>query len=111
MFAPGDIVHLDFDPASGREMQGPHYGLVLSVADFNRSGLAVICPITGGAQEAARTAGFAVSLMGCGTATTGVVLSHQAKTLDWRARKAKRRESVPPDLLLDVLDRYRAILA
>ena len=26
----GDIVHLDFDPSSGREMKGPYFGLVLS---------------------------------------------------------------------------------
>jgi len=25
----GDIVHLQFDPASGREMNGPHFGNVM----------------------------------------------------------------------------------
>lgn len=26
----GDIVHLTFDPASGKKMLGKHYGLVIS---------------------------------------------------------------------------------
>ncbi|WP_386687050.1 type II toxin-antitoxin system PemK/MazF family toxin [Lonepinella sp. MS14437] len=26
----GDIIHLQFDPATGREMQGKHYALVIS---------------------------------------------------------------------------------
>ena len=45
----GDIVHLDFDPSSGREMKGPHFGLVLSGKVFNQQGLAMICPISQGA--------------------------------------------------------------
>lgn len=110
MFQPGDIIHLNFDPAAGQEMQGPHFALVLSIREFNQSGLVVACPITQGKQAAARTAGFAVSLMGCGTETQGLVLCHQTKTLDWRARGAKRRESVPDDVLQDVLDRYLSIL-
>ena len=110
MFDPGDIIHLDFDPAAGQEMKGPHFALVLSIRAFNLSGLVVVCPVTQGQQLMARSAGFAVSLMGCGSETQGVVLSHQAKTLDWRARRATRKESVPDDILQDVLDRYRSIL-
>ena len=41
----GDIVHLQFDPASGHEMKGPHFGLVISSKTFNQLGLAMICPI------------------------------------------------------------------
>jgi mRNA interferase ChpB len=111
MFNPGDIIHLNFDPAAGQEMQGPHFALVLSVRAFNLSGLVVACPITQGAQAGARTAGFAVSLMACGTETQGIILCHQTKTLDWKARKATRKESVPDSVLHDVLDRYRSILA
>jgi|GEM_PF-4082423 len=44
----GDIVHLDFDPASVREMKGPHFGLVLSGKVFNQQGLAMVCPISQG---------------------------------------------------------------
>jgi mRNA interferase ChpB len=37
---------MEFDPASGREMKGPHFGLVLSGKVFNQQGLAMICPIS-----------------------------------------------------------------
>ena len=38
----GDIIHLQFDPASGREMKGPHFCLVLSGKLFNQQGLAMV---------------------------------------------------------------------
>jgi|GEM_PF-4846856 len=31
-----DIIHLQFDPASGREIKEPHFGLVVSSKLFNR---------------------------------------------------------------------------
>lgn len=71
----GDIVHLDFDPSSGREMKGPHFGLVLSGKVFNQ-GLAMICPIAQGAAGAARTYGTVVALMGAGSNTQGAVRCH-----------------------------------
>jgi mRNA interferase ChpB len=111
MFDPGDIIHLDFDPAAGHEMKGPHFGLVISVKPFNKSGLAVICPITQGHQEYARASGLAVSLMGSGTEIQGVILCHMAKTLDLKARRARKKEKVPTEILNDVLDRYLSILA
>lgn len=110
MFKPGDIVHLDFDPAAGREMKGPHFGLVLSKQPFNRHGLAVVCPITQGRQDTARADGLAVSLMGSGTETQGVVLSHLAKTLDLKSRSARFKEAAPDFILDEVLDRYLSIL-
>ncbi len=32
----GDIVHLDLDPSSGREVKGSHFGFVLSGKVFNQ---------------------------------------------------------------------------
>ena len=50
----GDILHLAFDPASGREMKGKHFCLVVSPRAFNaRFKLAMVCLISGGAAEAA----------------------------------------------------------
>lgn len=106
----GDIVHLEFDPASGQEMKGPHFGLVLSAKQFNQRGLAMICPISQGAASSARTYGTVVTLMGSGTATQGAVHCHQMKSLDWRARKASRKEVVPQYVVDDVLARVEAIL-
>lgn len=106
----GDIVHLEFDPASGQEMKGPHFGLVLSSRLFNQRGLAMICPISQGAASSAKTYGTVVTLMGCGTDTQGAVHCHQMKSLDWRARRASRKEVVPQYIVDDVLARLEAIL-
>ncbi|MEN9373051.1 MAG: hypothetical protein RIR79_603 [Pseudomonadota bacterium] len=106
----GDIVHLEFDPASGREMKGAHFCLVLSGKLFNSQGLAMVCPISQGAANASRTYGTVVTLMGMGLDTQGAVHCHQVKTLDWRERKAKFKETVPQSLIDEVSARIEAIL-
>lgn len=106
----GDIVHLDFDPSSGREMKGPHFGLVLSDKVFNQQGLAMICPISQGAAAAARTHGTVVTLLGAGTDTQGAIHCHQLKSLDWRARNVHIKEVAPRCIVDEVLARVEAIL-
>jgi mRNA interferase ChpB len=105
----GDIVHLDFSPTSGRDMKGPHFGLVLSSKVFNQQGLAMICPISQGAA-AARTYGTVVTLTGTGTDTQGAVHCHQLKSLDWRAQNVRLKEAVPQHIVDEVLARLEAIL-
>jgi mRNA interferase ChpB len=106
----GDIIHLQFDPATGREMKGPHFALVISSKLFNQQGLAMVCPISQGAAAASRTYGTVVTMMGLGLDTQGAIHCHQLKALDWRERKAKRKESVPATLMDDVSARLSAIL-
>ena len=106
----GDIIHFQFDPASGQEMKGNHFALVVSRKLFNQQGLAFVCPISQGAANTARSYGTVVSLMGSGTHTQGAIHCHQLKSLDWQVRKAKRKESVPDFIMLDVLARIEAIL-
>ncbi|MSQ75872.1 MAG: type II toxin-antitoxin system PemK/MazF family toxin [Rhodoferax sp.] len=101
----GDILHLAFDPASGREMKGDHFCLVVSPRAFNaRFRLAMVCPISGGAADAARSAGFLVTLMGQGLRTDGQVHAHQVKSLDWTARQASFVERAPETIAQEVLD-------
>ncbi len=59
-------------------------------------------PITTGGSFA-RTAGFAVSLMGAGTRTTGVVRCDQPRAVDLRARGAKKLETAPEHIIDEVL--------
>jgi mRNA interferase ChpB len=106
----GDLVHLEFDPASGTEMKGPHFALVLSSKLFNQQGLAMVCPVSQGAASAARTYGTVVTLSGAGTHTQGAVHCHQLKALDWRVRKARFKEAVPQFVLDEVMARVEAIL-
>jgi len=101
----GDIYLVSLDPAAGHEQQGKRPVLVISPGKFNRvTGVPVILPVTTGGNFA-RTAGFAVSLMGAGTKTTGVVRCDQPRALDLRARGAKKLESLPEHVVDEVLSK------
>jgi mRNA interferase ChpB len=91
----GDIYLVSLDPAHGREQQGRRPVLVVSPTAFNQlTQLPIIVPITTGGNFA-RTAGFAVSLTGTGTKTTGVVRCDQPRVLTLR-RAAEKRSSARP---------------
>ena len=70
----------------------------------------VVLPITTG-RSFARRRGFAVSLDDAGTRTTGVIRCDQPRVLDLAARKGKRLETVPDQIMDEVLARLAAILA
>ena len=99
----GDIYVVSLDPTSGHEQQGTRPVLVVSATAFNKlTRLPVVLPITSGGNFA-RTAGFAVSLMGAGTATTGVVRCDQPRVLDLAARRGRKVEQVPETIMAEVL--------
>uniref|UniRef100_I2Q4F7 Growth inhibitor n=1 Tax=Desulfovibrio sp. U5L TaxID=596152 RepID=I2Q4F7_9BACT len=99
----GDIYLVSLDPTSGHERQGTRPVLVVSPSAFNRlTRTPIVVPITTGGNFA-RTAGFAVSLAGAGTKTTGVVRCDQPRALDLASRHGRKLESVPPSIIDDVL--------
>jgi mRNA interferase ChpB len=101
----GDVYLVSLNPTAGHEQQGRRPVLVISPSKFNRlTGVPVVLPITSGGGFA-RTAGFAVSLMGAGTQTTGVVRCDQPRALDLRARAAGKLETVPEDIIDEVLSK------
>jgi mRNA interferase ChpB len=105
----GDIYLVSLDPTEGHEQQGRRPVLVVSPGNFNRfTKVPVVLPITGGGNFA-RNAGFAVSLMGAGTQTTGVVRCDQPRALDLGARGAKKLETVPASIMDEVLAKLAPI--
>jgi mRNA interferase ChpB len=105
----GDIFLVSLDPTSGHEQRGQRPVMVISPGAFNRTtGVPIVLPITTGGNFA-RNVGFAVSLMGAGTRTTGVVRCDQPRALDLRARKARRLESAPAPVIDEVLARVVTI--
>jgi mRNA interferase ChpB len=101
----GDIYLVSLDPTAGHEQRGRRPVLIISPGAFNRvTGMPIVLPITTGGNFA-RTTGFAVSLMGAGTQTTGVVRCDQPRALDLRARKAKRLETAPQSVVAETLAR------
>ncbi|MGO8705192.1 MAG: endoribonuclease MazF [Candidatus Brocadiia bacterium] len=102
----GDIVWLAFNPQAGHEQAGRRPALVLSPEAYNRKvGLALFCPVTSHAKgypfEVQIPVGFKV---------TGVVLSDQVKSLDWRARKATLCCELPEAAVQEVLQRLIVLL-
>ena len=97
----GDIYMVSLDPAAGREQRGHRPVLIISPTVFNlASGTPVALPITNGGNFAKRM-GFAVEL--CGIKTTGIVRCDQPRVLDLVDRGARKVDTLPPDLLKEVL--------
>lgn len=96
----GEIWLVSLDPTSELEQKGRRPVLIVSPEAFNRvTRVPIVIPVTSGGSIA-RTAGFAVTLSGAGTRTTGFVRCDQPHALDLLARRGKRLESVP-DLVMD----------
>lgn len=109
-FDRGDIVRVSLNPIVGRELEGQmRPALVLSPKRFNALGTALVAPITQGGNLA-RVAGFAVTLMGSGTQTQGVVLVNAVRMLDLEQRGARKVEAAPPGIVEEALAKLRAIL-
>ena len=105
----GEIWVVGLDPAEGHEQKGRRPVLVISPDAFNQvTKVPVVLPITSGGSFA-RTAGFAVSLAGAGTKTTGVVRCDQPRALDLGARGGKKLETVPDAVMDEVLARLAPI--
>ena len=106
----GEIWIVSLDPTAGHEQRGTRPIVIVSPAAFNElTGAPVVLPITTGGRFARRR-GFAVSLDGAGTVTTGVIRCDQPRVLDLAARNGKRLEAVPQPIMEEVLARLAAIL-
>jgi mRNA interferase MazF len=77
----GDVVWLDFTPQTGHEQHGKRPAVVISPQEYNRkSGLALFCPMT------TKQKGYPFEVTIESGKISGVVLSDQIKSLDWRQR-------------------------
>ena len=102
----GDLVWLEFTPQAGSEQRGRRPALVLSPKIYNgKVGLALFCPVT----SKIKGYPFEVDLPD-GTAVSGVVLSDQLKSLDWRSRKVKFIERASLDVMAMVTARVLTLL-
>ncbi len=102
----GDVVWLQFEPQAGAEQAGHRPALVVSPKAYNgKVGLALLCPVT------SQVKGYPFEvLFPSGSRVTGAVLADQIKSLDWRARKAKRFAVAPEEVLDEVLAKILALV-
>jgi mRNA interferase MazF len=102
----GDLVWISFSPQAGHEQAGRRPGLVISPGTYNdKVGLAILCPLT--TQEKGYP--FEVRLP-AGLPVSGVVLSDQVRSLDWRARRAERAGRVPASIVQEVLKKLGTLV-
>ncbi len=102
----GDVVWLNFTPQAGHEQAGHRPAVVLSPAAYNgKTGLMLCCPIT----SQIKGYPFEVPLDSAG-GVQGVILSDQVKSLDWRARGARRKGIASKAVMEQTLARVRALL-
>lgn len=102
----GDLVWLSFTPQAGPEQAGRRPALVLSPAAYNgKVGLVLVCPIT------SQIKGYPFEVViPAGAAISGVVLSDQVKSLDWRARRAAFAARLPVEAVGEVLEKLGTLL-
>ena len=102
----GDFMAVTFDPQSGHEQKGRRPALVVSNDLFNKhTGLALVCPLT----HTDREFPFHVAIEGH-PKVTGFVMVEQLKSIDFRARKAKRIGKASELFLEEVLSILDACL-
>jgi mRNA interferase MazF len=102
----GDIVWLTFNPQAGSEQAGRRPAIVLSPSSYNgKVGLAIFCPIT----SQIKGYPFEVQLP-TELPVTGVVLSDQVKSLDWRSRNAQFACQAPQEVITEVLQKVATLI-
>jgi mRNA interferase MazF len=101
----GDAVWLQFNPQAGSEQAGRRPAIVISPEAYNRRvGLMICCPITN------QQKGYPFEVpVPEGAGVTGVILSDQVKSLDWRVRQVGFIASLPDDVIEEVLARLRTL--
>ena len=103
----GDIYLVSLDPTEGREQRGSRPVLIVSPEAFNEATrLPVVCPITNGG-DFARRIGFAVPISGI--RTTGVIRCDQPRVLDLAARHGRKVDTLPDEIMQDVLARIATL--
>jgi mRNA interferase MazF len=102
----GDVVWITFNPQAGHEQAGRRPALVLSPKAYNgKVGLALFCPVT----SQVKGYPFEVAIPD-GLPVSGVILSDQVKSLDWKARNSEKACSLPEESIKNVLQRVKTLI-
>jgi len=101
----GDIVWLNFNPASGHEQQGKRPAVVISPVEYNeKTGLALFCPIT----SKIKNYPFEVEINN--KKIKGVVLTDQIKSLDWKTRNVEFAYKESSEKIVEIINKLTVLL-
>jgi len=102
----GDLIWIALDTQAGHEQAGRRPAVVVSPRAYNRKvGLALCCPVT------SRIKGYPFEVALPPGEITGVVLADQVKSLDWRARRAKRAGRLTAEAIGEVIAKLTTLLS
>ena len=103
----GDVVWITLNPQAGHEQSGRRPAVVLSPGTYyEKVELAILCPVTN------QIKGYPFEvLMPDGLPVSGVILADQIKSLDWRVRNAEWICTLPPRIVVEVLQKLGTLLS
>lgn len=103
----GDLIWLDFDPSSGREIMKRRPAFVLSRALLNEhTGMAIVAPVTSTIRGVKLEVVLPDALK-----SRGAVLVYQLKAVDFRQRGAELIEKTDAVTMRKVLDIAQALIS
>lgn len=103
----GDVVRIAHSPAADGASPEERLVTIASPQAYNaRVGLAIVCPVV----AAINAYPFEVPLP-TNLSVAGVILADRPVSLDWRALRAERMGSLPPETVEELLGKLRALLA
>ena len=105
-----DIIWIDFNPQTGREMRDRHPMLVISPKKFNdQTGIIIGLPMTTASYNEDNP--FAISFKGPKNVRS-YILAHQPKSFDWRMRRAQQHpwKSAPADVFYQACEILNQII-
>ena len=102
----GDAVWLNFSPKAGHEQSGRRPAVVVSPKSYNKKvGLGLFCPIR------SRIKGYPFEvIIPAGVTISGVLLSDQIMSLDWRVRDAQFICKLSESTMSEVLKKLSTLL-
>jgi mRNA interferase MazF len=101
----GDVVWINFDPQSGHEQKGKRPAIVISPKEYNEKvSLGLFCPIT----SKIKNYPFEVRIET--EKISGVVLSDQIKSFDWRAREIEFITKDDPGKIEEIINKLSVLI-
>jgi len=102
-----DIVYIDFDPSTGREINKRRPAVVVSNQLYSeKTGFVAVCPITGGAKD---LLDLGVLVPVVSKIITGYVNPFQLHTFDYQKRNIQKVDFMNNDSFQKVVQMYRFI--
>lgn len=94
----GDLIWLDFNPGSGKEILKRRPAFVISDKSFNKHiGMAIVAPITSTIRKIKLEVILPNEMK-----TEGAILVYQLKSIDFIVRNASFIEKAPPAIIKEV---------